>query len=218
MRQRLLILGAGGTSREIAGAVEDLNRVEPRWDLIGFLDDDTAKHGSTINGVAVLGPIDAVGEYGSCLLICGIASYSNPLARRRVIERLQLAPERFATIVHPSASISPYARIGVGSAILQHVVITADTVVGDHVILLQNACLAHDDLLGDFVTVAPGAVITGYVKLGEGAYIGAGSTIMAGTTIGRGAIVGIGSVVLNDVSPERTVFGNPARALPTLRP
>ena len=43
MIRELLIIGAGGTSREIAGVVDDINRRESHWNLLGFLDDDPAR-------------------------------------------------------------------------------------------------------------------------------------------------------------------------------
>ena len=61
----LIILGAGGTSREIADTVGDINRIERRWNLLGFLDDDAAKHGKTVGGLPVLGSIDCAKQYAA---------------------------------------------------------------------------------------------------------------------------------------------------------
>ena len=55
----LIILGAGGSSREILGAVEDINRQAPGWRVLGFLDDDPALQGKSVDGLPVLGPMAA---------------------------------------------------------------------------------------------------------------------------------------------------------------
>jgi len=213
MVRKLMILGAGGTSREIAGAVRDLNQRQSQWDLQGYLDDDPALQGTRIDGLPVLGPIDAA-HCAEAQVIIGVARAQDRGLRCRIAERLALPAERYATILHPSASLSPYAKTGAGTAILHNVVITQGTAVGDHVLILQNATLAHDQIVEDFVTIAPAATICGGVRLKRGCYIGAGSTIMDGITVNEGALVGIGAVVMQDVPAGATVAGNPARLLP----
>ncbi len=49
----------------------------------------------------------------------------------------------------------------------------------------------------------------------RGASIGSGATLLGGITVGENAIVGAGSVVTEDVPPNATVAGNPARLLKT---
>jgi sugar O-acyltransferase (sialic acid O-acetyltransferase NeuD family) len=214
MSEDLIILGAGGTSREIADAVSEINRRGHCWNLLGFLDDNPAKQGTMVDGLPVLGPIAAVNEYSGRFIV-GIARAGDPDRRRRVVMASGLPPERFATVIHPSASVSRHARVGHGSAVLQGTVITAATVVGDHTIIHYNVAISHDCVIEDFVTIAPGAIVTGSVRVCESAYLGAGSRIMNGLTINRGALVGIGAVVVTEVASGTTVFGNPARPMPT---
>ena len=211
--QDLVIIGAGGTSREIADTVDAINRREPRWNLLGFLDDDVAKQGTSLDGIPVLGIIAATAKYNAQFII-GIASWKNPEARRAIVTRLGLPPERYATIIHPSAQISSRAMIGVGTAVLQNVVITPGTTVGNHTMILQNVTMAHDQVVEDYVTIASGATVAGYVRLRAGCYLGAGCTITNGVTVNAGALVGVGAVVMNEVPAGLTVVGNPARPLP----
>jgi len=209
----MVILGAGGASREIADAVEEMNRLQPRWNLLGFLDDDPAKLGRSVNDLPVLGPISSAAGYRAALII-GIAAARNRSVRRRIVETLSLPRESFATIIHPSASVSRHARIGVGTALLQNVVVNADIVIGDHSFVDYGALLGHDAIIGDFVTIAPGAVISGGVRLGAGAYVGAGAMLRDGISVGEGAVLGMGAVVVKDVPPTAVMVGNPARRLP----
>jgi sugar O-acyltransferase (sialic acid O-acetyltransferase NeuD family) len=212
----LVIVGAGGTSREIADTVEAVNRCERRWNLLGFLDDDAAKHGTSVDGLPVLGNIGFKVD-SEAQFIIGVASWRTPDARRGIVTRLGLPLERYATIIHPSALISAHATIGAGTAILQNVVITPGTRVGNHTLILQNVTMAHDQIVEDFVTIASGATIAGSVRLRSGCYIGAGCTIMNGITVNGGALAAVGAVVMNEVEAGRTVAGNPARPLPNLR-
>jgi sugar O-acyltransferase (sialic acid O-acetyltransferase NeuD family) len=212
MSEDLIILGAGGTSREIADTVGDINRREPRWNLTGFLDDDPAKQGTTVNGLPVLGPIASARNYAGRFII-GVNTVGDPWRRKRIFETVGLGRDRYSTIIHPSASVSSYAEVGAGTAILHQAVVTTNTVIGDHVMIQYHATIAHDDVIEDFVTMAPGSLLAGFVKLGAGAYIGAGSMIRNNLTVNEGAIVGIGAVVIRDVPANTTVAGNPARPL-----
>jgi sugar O-acyltransferase (sialic acid O-acetyltransferase NeuD family) len=209
----LIILGAGGTSRDIADTVDDINRVERRWNLLGFLDDDVAKIGKMVVGLPVLGPIDCAKQYTARLII-GVAREDDPWRRRTILARLALPLERFATIIHPSATVSRRAKIGAGTAILQNTVIATDIIIGDHVLILYNATISHDSVIEDFVTMAPGSLIAGSVRLCAGVYLGAGSQVINDATVGEAALVGLGAVVIRDVVSGDTVFGNPARPLP----
>jgi sugar O-acyltransferase (sialic acid O-acetyltransferase NeuD family) len=208
----LIILGAGGASREIAGAVEDINSRQKTWKLLGFLDDDPAKLGQTINGVPVLGPISSALRY-SALFAIGIASARNRCIRERIVEILGLPRDRFASVIHPSASVSRYAKIGFGSFVLHNAVINPDAVVGNHVIVEYGAMIGHDAVVEDFVTIGPGAIVSGSARLSRGVFLGAGSMIREGLTINQGALIGMGAVVVKDVASRVTMVGNPAHPL-----
>ena len=54
----VLVLGAGAAA---AGLLKDL-AAHPAWRVVGLLDDDPGKHGRTLFGERVMGPIDRVGE------------------------------------------------------------------------------------------------------------------------------------------------------------
>ena len=80
----LIIIGAGGSSQQIAEAIEGINLREPRWNLLGFLDDDPAKLGQTIGGARVLGPVATAKQYAARFVIGGLSRKDplNPLILR----------------------------------------------------------------------------------------------------------------------------------------
>ena len=42
MMEPVVIVGAGGFGREVHALIEDINRVVPTWEILGFADDDSA--------------------------------------------------------------------------------------------------------------------------------------------------------------------------------
>lgn len=209
----LIIIGAGGSSREIAQVVEEINASQPRWRLLGFLDDDADKHGQLVDGYPVLGPVQAAAAYPAARPIVGVASYKNLGARRRIVERLNIPGDRFATIVAPTARVSRHAFIGRGCAILHGAVVTHNTVVGDHALISSACVVGHDVTLAAYVTLAPSATVSGSTRIEADVYVGGGATIRDGLTVGKGALVGLGAVVFHDVAPGDTMLGNPAKRL-----
>lgn len=56
LRQRALIVGAGQSGQTIARLLR--GQINPEFEVLGFIDDDEAKQGSNIDGLAVLGRSD----------------------------------------------------------------------------------------------------------------------------------------------------------------
>jgi acetyltransferase EpsM len=61
--------------------------------------------------------------------------------------------------------------------------------------------------------MAPGVRLAGGVSIGQGAFLGIGSAVVPSVHVGNWATVGAGAAVLQDVPPETTVVGVPARCL-----
>lgn len=209
----LLIAGAGGFAREVAEAA----RVGDRWMPVGFFDDDRELHGSTVSGLPVLGPLAAIAEFlaadpAAGALVC-IGNPQNWRARADVVHRLALPADRFASVVHPMASLAPSTVMGPGCAVLAGVVATADVSIGAHVAVMPGTVLTHDDRVGDFATFGAGSRVAGRVEIGTGAYIGSAACITSDLRVGEWAMLGMGSVLLSDLPAGEVWAGVPARRL-----
>ena len=115
--RKLLLVGAGGLAREAVEAVRATNAVSPTWELLGFVDDDPAKQGSVIGGIPVLGPVEIVHEHPNAHVLLCPGRPDNYVTRLRLVSRLGLAEERYATVIHPTASIGKIGMRGCHAAI-----------------------------------------------------------------------------------------------------
>ncbi len=206
----LLIVGAGGFARETAELVRAAGSA---WQLLGFLDDDPDLGGTTRSGVPVLGSTALLDDYPRARLVVCVGSPANPFSRRQVVERLGVPVERYATLVHPSASIGESVRIGAGTVVHAGCAFTADVEVGGHVAVMPNVVLTHDDVVGDYVTFGAGVLVAGGVRIDSGVYLGAGARIREQLEIGAWSLVGMGAVVTRDVPTGEVWAGVPAHRL-----
>jgi sugar O-acyltransferase (sialic acid O-acetyltransferase NeuD family) len=205
----LVIVGAGGFARETAQAVADTGEFE----LLGHLDDNADLHGTDVDGVPVLGGCDLVHELSGARVVICVGNPRDYAVRARLVRRLGLSEDRYATVVHPAAVVSATSRIGPGSVLLAHCVLTAAVRVGAHVAVMPHVVLTHDDVVEDYATLTSGVRLGGGVRLERGAYVGSGALVREGTTVGAWSQIGMGSAVLDDVPPGEVWVGSPARRL-----
>lgn len=209
MARKLVVLGAVGNCLDIVDAV----RLAGEYMPLGFLDDGSWQEGSLAAGLSILGPLTLARSMADVSFVCGIGSPRSFRAKKGIIAKLGIPRERFATVIHPSAVISPSAMVGAGSVILSHSTICAAAHIGDHVMMLPGGVVGHDSRVGDYSIAAARITISGRVSIGSGCYLGAASSYREGVTVGDGTLVGMGAAVVRDVPANDVVVGIPARSL-----
>jgi sugar O-acyltransferase (sialic acid O-acetyltransferase NeuD family) len=207
--ETLLLAAASGLAREVLAVV----RAHRLYDVVGFLDDASGLAGATIDGLPVLGQIDAVAAFPTAkLLVCA----GHGAIRQRIVTRLEalgVPRARLATVVHPSVEIPEGCAVGGGSILLAGVALTTAVTIGEHVVIMPNASLTHDCVLEDYVTICAGTALGGDVVVRRNAYLGMNSSVRERKIIGVGATLGMGAVLLRDLPAGETWVGAPAGPL-----
>lgn len=209
--REIIIIGANGNCIDIAEAVQSCAARGDAVRVLGFLDDAEAVQGKTLAGFPVLGRIGDAARFPQAFLVNGIGSPKSYRIKPDIVAKAKVPADRWATVIHPLAAVSPSAAIGRGTVLLSHVSVGAGARIGDHCMVLQGSVISHDSVVGDCSAIATGACISGGCKLGANVYIGSGTVIRDGIRIGDGALIGIGSVVVKDIPAGAVAFGNPAR-------
>lgn len=201
------VVGAGGFGREVAAWYE---AACPDSRVAGYLDDDAARHGTTLAGLPVVGDLTMLGAPGSVNVLVAIGS---PAIRRQVDVRLRALGHTPMTLVHPEASVGPRCTLADGVIVGPGAVLTVDVTVGRCAIVYYGSLVGHETVIGDHAFVAPGVSIAGNVTIGDGADIGIGASVIQGVTIGEGAIIGGGACVIRDVPARTVAVGVPAQVI-----
>lgn len=118
-----------------------------------------------------------------------------------------------ASIIHPTAVISPTAAISEGCTVLAYTVVNTNASVGRGCIINTGAVIEHDCVIGDFNNISPNTAIAGHTKTGRKCFLGIGSTVINGVTVGENVVIGAGAVVIRDVPGDVTVAGVPAKII-----
>jgi len=204
--ESLLIFPFNGNGREA------LDGLGAQFNCIGFVDDTPEKQGMSDTGIPVFGR-EAFQRFPEARVLAVPGGPSSFKTRMQIIQHLGLSKERWATVIHPAAVVSPRATIGKNVLIMAGAVITSNAKLEDHVCILPNTVVHHDAVIGEGSLVGSSVVIAGQVSIGNNCYIGSGSNIRNNITVGTGALVGLGSNVVKDVEAGAIVAGNPARNL-----
>lgn len=203
----LVIFGAGGHGRELAWLAHRLwgNQIN-----ISFAVDNSRYLVDSVNGFSVH-LIDQIDESPDTRMIVALGDL---VERRRIVEEFG---SRFhmASLIDPSAQVSPWIEFAEGSVVCAGSILTTNIKVRRHVHINVGVTISHDVTIGDFSTISPGAHLAGHVILGHDVFVGTGATIINGRSdeplvIGDGAVVAAGACVIRPVEPHALVAGVPA--------
>lgn len=199
----LAILGASGHGKVLADIAELTG-----WKQIVFFDDAWPE--KTSNGAwQVIGDtqmlLNNINNYQGIIVAIG-----NNKVRQQKLQQLDTAGAKLITLIHPSATVSRYTQIGLGSVIVAGAVINPDCIIGSGAIINTCSSVGHDCTLGDAVHICPGARLAGGTEVDDRAWVGVGSSVRQLIKIGADAIIGAGSAVVKDVPASTTVMGVPA--------
>ena len=208
----IAIFGAGGFGREVITVINDINKVEKLWNIVGFFDDG-CKKGEIINGVPVLGTTQDLNSWNKEISV--VVAIGNPIVKKKIINNINNRYVDYPTIIHPTVLIGDpsYVKIGKGCIICANNIITTNIKIGDFVILNLACTVGHDTTIGDYAAFMPTCNISGEVIINECVYCGTGVKIINQIEIGKNSIIGAGSVVVKDIPDGVVAYGNPCKVI-----
>lgn len=205
----LIIIGASGFGREVLQWVKDINKVKKTWNIRGFIDDNLNALDNFECDYKVVGTIKDWMPRDNERFVMAIA---NPKIKERISGSMKAKGAIFASIIHPTAFISEFAKVGEGVVMYPNSGINVNTTIGDFVTLLSSG-IGHDAVIGDYCTISSYCDITGGVIIGKRVFLGSHATIVPQRKIGDDAYIAAGSVVMTNIKAGTHVFGNPAKKM-----
>lgn len=204
---KLYIIGASGHGKVAADCAEQmacfrevvfLDAVFPQqtknehWDVVGKPED----------ALKLMDKNDAV-----------FVAVGNNRTRHKLSQVLIEGNASFATLVHPTATVSQYAKVGSGTLICAGAIVNAFSRIGAGSIINTACNVDHDCHIGAYSHIAPSAGLAGNILIGQGSFIGIGSSIIQGLSVGEHCVLGAGSTLLTSLPDNVVAVGSPAKII-----
>jgi len=209
---KLLILGAGGHGKVVA----ECALFSGIYKKIAFLDDD-----QKVRGKLILGSCSVIGAFRDAEALLNefpeaFVALGNNKSRVELIQYLKNLGFRIPSLIYPTAYVSRFSYIGIGTIIMAGAVVNANAWIGVGGIINTSASVDHDCVLGRGVHLSPGARLGGMVTVGDFSWICIGACVVNNVCVGEGTVVAAGASVIGDVGNRMLVGGVPARELKRL--
>lgn len=208
--KNIVIIGAGGFAKEVALLIDDINKANTIWDILGYIDE---KVGDFNGKYPIVGNDDWLLNYNEEIyVVFGIGS---PQLTKKLVAKFSINPNiKYPNLIHPNA-IGDWERIelGKGNIICASNTFTTDIQIGNFNIFNLDCTLGHDSIIGDCNVFNPSVNMSGGFAIGSFCLIGTGVTILQYISIADNIIVGAASLITKNLELKGTYIGSPAKIL-----
>ncbi len=205
--QKVILIGAGGHAAEIDDYINFYNdhqeNKSARLKIMGFLDDNPDSYKCYQLSAPYLGTIKTHDIDLKCKYIIAIA---NIKYRRPIIESFLESEAKFLTFLHPTATVSRSAKIGIGTVIAPNVNIGPNVRIGKFNMINARASIGHDTVIGDYNFITPNVCFSGFTKIIDENIFGINSVTIPGIVIGSNNTIAAGMVLDKNIKDNATVF------------
>lgn len=210
--KKIAILGSGGFAREVLCLIQDINKKNQTYDVLGFID-NSIKKGTLVNGLPVIGSDDEILKSNKSMSLA--LAFGEPKLKKKVATKYISSNFDFPNLIHPSVILGSqdYIRMGKGCIICAGNILTTNIELGDFITLNLACTVGHDTIIGSYSSFMPSCNISGEVNIQDCVYGGTGVKIINQIVVGSNAILGAGAVVSKSIPANCTAVGVPAKPI-----
>lgn len=172
--KNIVIIGAGDLGKELVWLIEDINRRQPTYLILGFLDDDLQKDTYSFYGYKVLGGTEKLEELYRKTPFSAVLAIQDGSIRKKIAEA-HPDFDQWETVIHPTAVIAPSTRIGKGCVFFPQVTVSVDSYLGQFGLYYIHSTVCNDCWIGNYVSVMANSLVSERAEIGEGETVPAGT-------------------------------------------
>lgn len=207
----IILFGCGEHARMVIDNIED----QGKYKIVGLLTNDEAELGKRIYSYEVIGKDEGIEDIlkNDTTIEGYFLGIGNMKVRDKLAKYLDENVDiKAVNIIHPTAVISKYAKIGLGNIFEAYTKVANSAVIGNHCIVNSFTAVNHDQVIGNNVLLA-GSVSLAGTSVGDNTIIADGASIGFKVSVGKNCIIGDGAVVSKDIGDNKIAYGNPAKII-----
>lgn len=206
--KNLIVFGAGDLGKFI---VYNIDMFDYKYNILGFMDEDSNKINQKLCGL----PIFDIGYLQSNQIdnLCMIIAINSPLAKEAIVKKLKPYNIEFPNFIAPGSWISNGVKMGCGIIIYPNCSVDFESEIQNFVTINAGCSIGHNVTIGQFSSLAPGVNLAGFTQIEKGASLGIGCCSIQNINIGCNAVIGGQAMLIEDVEPQKTVVGVPAKTI-----
>ncbi|WP_152266606.1 PglD-related sugar-binding protein [Agriterribacter humi] len=207
--RKIAIAGAGGFSKEIYLTINDINKIEDKWEFIGFFDDNVPK-GKLFMDFQVLGNMNDLNHIDETIDVIVAAGKSYNIIS--ILKKLHSDKLDFPNLFHPSCQFLHFESlsIGIGNIIQPYSSLSADNKIGNYNVFNAGVRIGHDTIIGNYNTFATATLISGGVEVGDQNDFGMNSGILQYKKVGSRNVIAPMSILFKSIKDDGHYLGVPA--------
>lgn len=206
----IVIIGAGGMARETAWLIDENNKVNREWNILGYISQE--KEIKEKNKYHVIGNDEWLQNYKNT--IYAVCAIGDEKIRKKIVQKYKnYRNVIFPTIISHQATVSDETQVGEGTIICAGTIITTNIKIGSYCIINLNSTICHDSVVEDFVTINPSTNISGGCVIETECNIGVGTKLIQNIRIGKKTVIGAGAVVVRSIPEGVIAVGCPAKPI-----
>lgn len=212
---KIVIIGAGYAYWEIFDLISDINKFKYQYEIVAIIDDSYELIGKVFNNITIKGPImTEINTFSEDIkFVFAIGSVKSRLNRKKIIKNLNLNPNRFVTLIHPTVKIYSNTKIGYGCIIHYGSIILSQSIIENFTLISACCVIGVKNLIGEGCLFASSITTATDIQIGSYSFIGAGVIIAPNIEIGPGSMIGLGSCVFRNTLSGEFTLGNPSRVI-----
>ena len=208
--KNIAIVGSGGFAKEVAFLIEDINKKNEEWNILGFIDE---KVGEFNGKYKVYQNDEWVTKTNDDIHI--VFGLGNPSVVSKLVKLYSINPNiKYPTLIHPNV-IGDWDRItiGEGNIICAGNIFTTDIHIGAFNVFNLDCTIGHDTVIGNYNVINPSVNISGGVQLNNEILFGTGCQILQYLKVIDKTIIGAGAVVTKNIEKSGVYVGSPAKRI-----